>query len=208
MAPDTASFVFSSLSLGLSIGTLVWHNRKTDSVLCTLVACEPKHQLTQPATSASVLLAADFQFSFGNLGTRPVLLRDVRVMVFGKPELNGLLSDDCVLDDKLPRVIQPGEMCSVTLQLSWTLDFMQRATEEAKQRGENWPSLFFVARCVLWNPKGIRMLAEQPIARFQGEHQGWKFEVYPKRTFRAKKLKDRTSSPEVTTQRRGWAEGS
>ena len=204
---DPIALTMSGASLLLSVGTFAWLNRRTDAVMCTLVAGEPRHYVS--VSEFSGMLAGDFQFSFANLGTRPVLLRQAEVNAFCTPELQGEVAADCtVTDGRLPQIIKAGDMCSIAVHFDWTPDFVAQAREEARKRGEHQPAPFFVARAVFWNPKGRRMVAEKHIASFRGEGQEWTFDVAAERSFPAVKMRRRKADRESVRHRSPGAAGA
>jgi hypothetical protein len=156
---ETLPLCISALSLGVSIATFAWlHLRRVDAAVCTLLSAEPRK------------LSAAFQFSVANLGTRPLLLLDVRVPVFLQPELTGVSVDEpAIVEGSLPRVIQPGDIYSITIETRWTLTFFTLAAKQAAQRGAVGPDLYFMAKVTAWNPKGKMMIGQKHIATWRND---------------------------------------
>jgi hypothetical protein len=194
---NQASMIISVVALSIaasaflfSILSFAWqHWRKVDAVVCTLVAneCDHHHGI--------------FQFSFANLGTRPMLLRDVNVEVFMKPELHGELSNNCmVIAGNLPQVVKAGEMYSLSIETKWPLDFLVKAAKAAESRGKKNAVLFFVANAVCWNPRGERMTGRKHFLTFtynpQDRSAGYECPPFD-RSFRLTKHKGIRVTPRI-----------
>jgi hypothetical protein len=175
---EAASLIMSGLSLGATAAQFSWlHLRKVDSATGIVVASRPNSE------------SAAFQFSFANLGTRPILLRSVGVVIYVQPDLHGFfMADHRPISGSLPQVIKQGEMVAVTIESRWTSMFFSEAAKRARERGQVDVSFFFVAQAVFWNPKGERLVSEQHIATLSANYENTqsKFELFPS-PFRARK---------------------
>lgn len=151
----------SSLALGVSVTTFGWlHLRKVDAVICTPISSFPEKE------------SALFQFSLANLGTRPILIHAVSVMIHIDPALTGKFMGRCTTTGAiLPQVIQPGEIIAVTVRSNWDTTFLCEAAKEAEKRAEEKASFFFVAGVVAWNPKGKQMTGSQQVAVMESDYK-------------------------------------
>jgi hypothetical protein len=153
-----AALTISVLTLVFSLASFAWqYLRKIDSVICTLVANEVSDKQSA------------FQFSIANLGNQPALIRDIQVQVFCRPELYGnILGKSSYPNGALPQVVKAGEIVSIQVETTLSLDDLLIAAKQAEQRGcqNGIAELFFMAKVTVWNPEGKRFVGTKHISTF------------------------------------------
>ncbi len=177
--PDPASLAISTGAFAFTIAAFAWqHWRKVDSVICTIVAVQPVH--------GTITQEAAFQFSFANLGTRAVLIRDIGLNVCARPDNTGISTfEHEVVTGQLPQVLKAGEMCFLTAKIKWNLTILCQAFNGVTPKGDE---VFFTAKATAWNPKGKRLFGEKKhIASMKLESSGYGFYASEDRSFVLKK---------------------
>jgi hypothetical protein len=102
-------------------------------------------------------------FSVANLGTRPVLVEDMKLIAWDSPDLHGRCQGKWnFIDGKPQQVIKAGDLISISVEAHWDEEFVRHVWRVAEKRGIEHRALRFTIEPVLRNPKGV-LLTEKKL---------------------------------------------